>query len=329
MDSEQAILDAAIAWRIRLQHNTANAQDWQAFETWKQAAPMHAVVWERLQALGSHLQRPAASLPPLAATHVLRQAEAAQRRTARRKALMSLGILTTGGLLAWRLHGTSAVQHVLADTSTRRGERHRIALPDGGILLLNTDTAVNIAFTPQFRRIELLSGEIYLTSGHDPQGRPLFVQTRDGRAQALGTRYRVRLLDTHSEVAVDEGAVSLWPHDSPGDTALATLHAGDAALMTPAQVMPLPDDARMDAAAWTEGELSVREMALARFLDELSRHHGTITCDPAVAQWPVSGVFQLSDTRKVLALLSQNLPIEIQITRRWWGGTQTHVRARG
>lgn len=289
---------------------------------------MHAVVWERLQALGAHLHRPAASLPPQAATHVLRQAEAAQRRTARRKALMSLGILTTGGLLAWRLHSTSTVRHMLADASTRHGERHRILLPDGGTLQLNTDTAVNIAFTPQLRRIELLSGEIYLTSGHDPQGRPLFVQTRDGRAQALGTRYRVRLLDTHSEVAVDDGSVSLWPHDSAGGTAQSTLHAGDAALMTPTQVMPLPDDARMDATAWTEGELSVRNMTLARFLDELSRHHGAISCDPAIAQWPVSGVFQLDDTRKVLALLSQYLPIEIRVTRHWWSGTQTHVQAR-
>lgn len=326
--TDQAALDAAIAWRIKLQYNSADAQAWQAFEAWLQAAPLHAQVWERLQALGAKLQRPTSSLPPQAVAQMLRQADAAHTRLSRRKALMAVGGLAVSGALAWQLRQTSAVQHMLADAATQRGERRRLTLPDGGTLILNTDSAVNIAYDAQFRRIELLAGEIYLISGHDAQARPLYVQTRDGRAQALGTRYRVRQFEHYSEVAVDEGAVALWPRDIIGQQAYVTLQAGQAARMTQEDVQALVDDGGLDAAAWTQGSLSVRGMPLANFLQEAARYHGDIQCDPSVARLPVSGVFQLDDTTQLLALLRQSQPIEIDMTRHWWGGKLTRVRAR-
>lgn len=328
--ADPAVLDAAIRWRIQLQYNTADAAAWQAFDAWLRAKPAHALVWERLQALGARLQRPAADLPQEAATRILRQTEAAQVRRSRRKALMSLGVLAAGGWVAWRAGDAPAVQHMFADASTSRGERRRVVLPDGGTLLLNTDTAVDIAYGAQARRIVLLAGEVYLISGNDPMSRPLYVETRNGRAQALGTRYRVRQWDGDSEVAVDEGTVALLPRDGLGGPA-AMLRAGESARMTPQGVhaMGAGNAGVMDGGAWTEGVLSVRDMPLDAFLQELSRYHGAIECDPAVARLKVSGVFQLDDTRKVLALLRQILPVDPQAGRLWWGGRVTRVRTRG
>ncbi|QKQ50269.1 FecR domain-containing protein [Achromobacter denitrificans] len=328
--ADRAVLDEAIRWRIKLQYNTADASAWQAFDAWLRAQPAHALVWERLQALGARLQRPAAEMPGEAAARILRQTEAAQVRRSRRKALMSLGALAAGGWVAWRAGDVPAVRQALADVSTSRGERRRVTLPDGGTLVLNTETAVDIDYGGPVRRIRLLAGEVYVISGHDPLSRPLFVETRDGRAQALGTRYRVRQWDDGSEVAVDEGAVALLPRDGAGEAAGATLRAGESARMTPQGVRALaPAEGRMmDGGAWVEGALSVRDMPLDAFLQELSRYHGAIECDPAVARLPVSGVFQLDDTRKVLALLRQILPVEPQAGRLWWGGRVTQVRAR-
>lgn len=327
--ADRAVLDEAIRWRIKLQYNTADASAWQAFDAWLRAQPAHALVWERLQALGARLQRPAAEMPGEAAARILRQTEAAQARRSRRKALMSLGALAAGGWVAWRAGDVPAVRQALADVSTSRGERRRVALPDGGTLVLNTETAVDIDYGGPVRRIRLLAGEVYVISGHDPLSRPLFVETRDGRAQALGTRYRVRQWDDGSEVAVDKGAVALLPRDGAGEAG-ATLRAGESARMTPQGVRTLaPAEGRvMDGGAWVEGALSVRDMPLDAFLQELSRYHGPIECDPAVARLPVSGVFQLDDTRKVLALLRQILPVEPQAGRLWWGGRVTRVRAR-
>ena len=328
--ADAAVLDAAIQWRIKLQYNSADAHAWQAFDTWLRARPAHAVVWERLQALGARLQRPAADMPPEAVARILRETGAAQGRRARRKVLASLGVLVAGGGLAWRVADTPVAQRLLADVSTARGERRRVTLPDGGTLMLNSDSAVDIDYRGVVRRIALRTGEIYLVSGHDPLSRPLFVETRDGRAQALGTRYRVRQWDDHSEIAVDEGAVALLPRDSGNAPPAATLHAGESAWMMPDRVRAVgPADSRMmDGAAWIEGALSVRDMPLAAFLGELSRYHGAIACDPAVARLRVSGVFQLDDTRKVLALLRQILPVDTREGRQWWGGKVTRVLAR-
>lgn len=326
--TDQATLDAAIAWRIRLQYNVADAQAWQAFDAWLQASPTHAMVWDRLQAMGAILQQPASSLPSQAAARMLRQADAAQTRATRRKVLMSLGILATGGVLAWRLRDEPLVQQLMADVTTPRGQQRRIVLPDGGSLMLNTDTRVNIAYTDQKREIELLVGEIYVISGHDAGARPFFVQTRDGRAQALGTRYRVRQFERYCEVAVDEGAVALWPRDDDSQQAPVTLQAGQTAQMTSGEAHVLTASSTMDANAWTQGSLSVRAMPLAVFLEEVARYHGPIDCDPGVARLPVSGVFQIADTQQLLALLRQSQPIEMETVWHWWGGRRTYVRAR-
>ena len=326
--ADSAILEAAIAWRIKLHHNEADTDAWTDFQRWLHISPEHAQVWERLQRMGERLQPPMGSLSGSDASHILRQAQEQQRRRSRRKMLLSLGIFGASGVLAWRISEAPFVQSLLADAATPVGERRRLSLPDGGVLVLNTDTAVNIVFNAQWRRIELLSGEIYLISGQDPLDRPLFVQTRDGRAQALGTRYRVRQFETGSQVEVNEGSVALWPRDHQGTEAFAVLQAGQSACMTLTGVESVPTQLHNMAVAWVDGALSVRDMPLVNFLQELARYHGVIECAPSVADIKVSGVFQLENTGRVLDLLRQSLPIEVQLGRQWWGGRVTRVVAR-
>jgi transmembrane sensor len=43
------------------------------------------------------------------------------------------------------------------------------------------------------RRIELLKGEVLITTAKDSALRPFIVQTRHGTARALGTRFSVRV----------------------------------------------------------------------------------------------------------------------------------------
>ncbi|MDP0978008.1 FecR family protein, partial [Klebsiella pneumoniae] len=66
-----------------------------------------------------------------------------------------------------------------ADQHTAIGEQRHLTLPDGTRLLINTDSSLNIAFSEHVRRIELLQGEVMITTAKDPAPahRPFIVQT--------------------------------------------------------------------------------------------------------------------------------------------------------
>jgi len=74
-----------------------------------------------------------------------------------------------------------------------------------------------------------------------------------------------------------------------------------------------------NATAWTRGQLVAERMRLADFIDQLARHRpGVLRCDPAVAELPISGVFPLADTDRVLAALSEALPVQVRTVTPYW-----------
>ena len=71
--------------------------------------------------------------------------------------------------------------------------------------------------------------------------------------------------------------------------------------------------------AWLQGVLIAERMPLGEVLAQLARYRsGVVRCDPAVAQLPVDGIFQLNDTGKILALLQLSLPIRVSLRTPYW-----------
>ncbi|MBW6154852.1 FecR domain-containing protein, partial [Pseudomonas aeruginosa] len=75
----------------------------------------------------------------------------------------------------------------LADQRTGVGEQRRLTLPDGSLLTLNTDSAVDLAFDASQRLVRLLRGEIFVDSRADP--RPFRVATAEARLHAGAARF--------------------------------------------------------------------------------------------------------------------------------------------
>ncbi len=46
-----AIIDAAIAWAVKIEFNTPPAHTRDAFDCWLKASPLHARAWRRVQSL--------------------------------------------------------------------------------------------------------------------------------------------------------------------------------------------------------------------------------------------------------------------------------------
>jgi ferric-dicitrate binding protein FerR (iron transport regulator) len=79
---------------------------------------------------------------------------------------------------------SDAWEEWLADLRTATGEQKSF----GTRLVLNTASAVDVAFSSNERLVKLVAGEILITTGRDPSPdfRPFILQTRQGNVRALG-----------------------------------------------------------------------------------------------------------------------------------------------
>ncbi|WP_437883698.1 FecR domain-containing protein [Pseudomonas sp. LRF_L74] len=299
-------------WQVILWSGEVTLQERQDFESWLQADAAHQQAWEALQQACVPLKQ----VPPAIASQALRAAPANNQR---RKLLLGLSLLCGSLAGARLLQQTPQWQTARADYRTPRGETRRFTLPDGTQLTLNTDSAVDLAFSGDTRTLHLLQGEILISTAADPATipRPFIVSSPCGEIRPIGTRFSVRRLEDASgsvQVQVFEGAVELSPRSGPG----SRLEAGQQARFDQhGSTRPLP--ASPSSVAWEKGLLVAEQQRLEDFLGELGRYRtGVLRCTPEVADLRVSGVYPLADTDVVLQALEQALPVRIKRLTRYW-----------
>lgn len=307
-----AVLDEAIGWLVRLQSGNVDARSAADCLAWRQADPLHEVAWQALQASDA-LFRDLPALPGAAGTLARLQGG----RHSRRQALKLLGL----GVVAASATGWGLRQGPLsgwgADYATAIGERRIFALADGTRLQLNTDSAVDVRFSGERRLLLLRRGEIFIDTGKDPDApaghRSFWVESRDARLQAIGTAFGVREEAGRTRLRVEDGVVAI--HSAIGEQRVA---AGEEYLIDQRGGQRVERSA-MNASAWTRGQLVAKRMRLADLARELERYRqGWLNCDPAVADLEVSGVFQLDDSDRALAALSDSLPVRVRRFTPWW-----------
>lgn len=310
------ILGEAADWLVQLHSGTATSADHQAIAQWRNRSLEHAQAWQRAEALLGDFR----TVPANLAMQTLQRASR-QEGLSRRQTLTRLGLLLMAGPLG------IASQHLpweqwTADQRTAVGEQKNLPLPDGSQLLLNTDSAVNIAFNIRERRVLLLNGELLISTAKDPGARPFIVETPQGTACALGTRFCVRTEGSYSEVSVLEGQVVVTPQMLQQST---TLNAGERQRFKLNRV-DAPQSFDVADVSWDKGMLLANNLRLDQLLGELSRYRpGVLRCHPDVAALRVSGAFSLRDTDASLRLLSDTLPLNISRMTRYWLSVEPRV----
>jgi transmembrane sensor len=326
-DIPTSIVDAAIAWCVKIEFGEPAPDTRAAFADWLRKDPRHALAWQRLRTLGGEF----AKVPPTLALNTLDSAAALRRQgrvanARRRTALKVLGSAGIAVCAGWVARDSAPWQRWLADAATATGEQRTLRLDDGSQVTLGTDTAIRIAFASASRVIELRRGEILIATGHDGDvaartgaTRPFRVRTPYGDVRALGTRFVVRLDQSRARISVQEGAVALHPSEGqPPEGSTPIARPGETWLLRADSARPAPAQAfRPDG--WAEGVIEGRNMRLADLLAELSRYRaGHLACDPGVADLPVTGTFHLGNTDNTLRFLAQTLPIELVYRTRFW-----------
>lgn len=182
-------------------------------------------------------------------------------------------------------------------------------------MTFNTDSAVDVTFTRQARRMQLYRGEILVETGSESPRRRFVVDTRLGQLVALGTQFSVREYERDARVAVLQRAVEARPERGGSSQ---RVHAGEQARFDASRV-DAPSPLQTSALSWRQGELVARGMRVADFVEEIGRYRpGFTLCDDAVADLTISGVFSLDDTDWALRSLADGLPVALNYRTACW-----------
>lgn len=309
---KQQILEQAIEWLIRIQENELSSDELEQLRQWQLQSAVHQKVWEKALLLQTKF-----SDVPIDVVIPIVQKVSYSSKQYHKKYLWLLAFVP----LCSSLYFTNQQMQWFADYRSGTGERKSITLPDGGIVLLNASSAIDVDYTNQQRTIRLRKGEIWIETRHDQLNRPFVVNTEQGSAQALGTKYLVKMVPEYSLVTVAQGKVRVSAQQSKQKQ---IVEAGQQLVFNEHHLdqIKLYEESSI---AWTKGFLMVNEMSLKEFVARLQPYQrGMIKTNTDVENIKISGTYPIDHLEKVYAMLAQTYDLKIE---QYAGGYFTHIQA--
>ncbi|WNO07621.1 FecR family protein [Teredinibacter sp. KSP-S5-2] len=203
---------------------------------------------------------------------------------------------------------------------TTVGEQRSVELMDGSSIQINTDTRLEVSYTPELRKIRLVYGEAYFDVAKDKQ-RPFEVYAAAGVVKAVGTAFNVSYLKKRIKVDVAEGIVEVSKpsYTMEGERAssgvLAELGVGQAAGFNE-QVSDLTKgEARLDKIeAWRQNKIYFDDDPLDEVVDEFERYstYRIEIRSQSLKKARVSGIFNVGDHDTFLFTLEKALGAKIR-----------------
>lgn len=295
----ETIAEAARHWVIRTASGSMDQSERERLARWLAADPRHRQAFEREQQFWRDLTvleadlRPAVTVTPLPARR--------RRRFLPLAAAASVALVMV--VLAFRPQG---------DFHTATGEIRTVALEDGSRLILDTDSAVDVHYGAERRRIELRHGRAWVEVTPNKQ-RPFQVWAQGGVAQAVGTAYQVEDRGGSAVVTVTHGVVSVRSpehvggHD--GSRQEVTVRAGQAVAYDRGQPPSGVVDADITAALlWTRGRLELDDLPLDDVLAAIQRYHPgkVLLLDAAAGRRRISAMLSVAELDKGLDALAES-----------------------
>jgi len=306
------VMADAERWYARLKAADCKASERMEFQRW-QAAPEHAAAYaatEKLwRSLGQLAGRP--DLEQLSQQILADTAEHPRSSWRLIAIAASILIILLGGGVFLTIQNRQAPAVVYA---TQSGERSTIKLADGSQLVLNFATELDVRINKKTRRLALHKGEAIFTVAPDDK-RPFKVAAGDGEVTALGTQFQVRNEAKQVAVTLLEGRVAV---ERPKEREHIQLTPGDQVTFT--EAMPEMRQRKVDpevASSWATGRLLFRSTPLSEALEAVNRYSATQIriADPALADLPISGTFEVGDGPSVAFALEALLPVRTVKTR--------------
>ena len=276
-----------------------NIETYNDFRSWLAESPEHQAAFSDAEALLGNVAH------VLKSTHSNTLLQPVRHFTLNNSLAMA-AILLLGCWIAWM----PLTNWLHVDYSTSAGEQKQVQLADGSTVFLNTDTAIAVEFSKNYRHIELLKGQAQFTVAKETN-RSFEVLAGSASVRALGTVFEVyRKFGEAVDVTVSEHAVAVSLNDKP-DSVMLHVETGERLHYLGHGEFSQPEQVNLNQLnAWRRGKLIFKDRPLAEVVTELNRYSKAyiLLQDDALRQLRISGVFP-TDALAVLDVLKQAFSI--------------------
>lgn len=294
----------AYGWVVRFISGEVRAEEIEAFKKWAARSPAHteafdeaSKVWKALDPARSQLLAKASSsvrsenVNPirLSVPRIGRRAMLAGALTA--SAAGAAVLVRVPPLALW-----PSWSELAADYRTHTGEQRKIALSDGVVVELNTQTSIALrSAADSANQIELINGEAMIQT--PKEAAPFTVLAADGRVVASRTRFNVRYDGQSVCVTCLDGFVEV-----ERSARALSLGAGQQTVYS-AQGIGAPVKVNPDiVTAWKDGFIVFDATPIADAITEINRYRRgrVILTNPALGRERFNARFRLENIDRVL-----------------------------
>lgn len=329
LSKDEERMEAANRWVLRIDEGLTE-NDEVALKTWLSADPQNlddfleaAQVWDE----SATLSRLAELFPQAPKRAVWRPRFAAAAASVVLLLAASFFFIPKAGF-----NGIDSVEATVVTSAVQRfetaiGEQSTVVLADGTVVVLNTNSQIDVVYTDRARVLHLLRGEIHVEVFKDPS-RLLSVIAGDRILQAVGTSFSVEITqDQRIDLVVTEGRVVVGVHTPSNQRSvtppiltqsdLNTVTAGEELLMgSGAEVVTSVSAEEIEVKlSWRQGSLTFSSEPLEKALMEMERYTNVkfVFLDEDLKARSVSGRFRAGDVEALLVALRLNFNITHEV----------------
>lgn len=346
----ETIENEAATWLIRLdREQPLDADEKQAFTEWLNRSPAHRQELVEQNKFWSNHDLTKMLLPKAEEIKQSQSDTAKQSFWQRlipmpaKQVALTMFTVTAIGLLSLVLPNDTLLE-TNGVYATVIGEQKTQELADGSVIELNTNSEVEVKFDDEFRNIRLVKGEAHFIVAKN-KDKPFRVYAKQGRVQAVGTEFSIKINPDEIGVLVTEGRVALAALAQQSTQAAKTaltgikpdpfvkgfskqmtlLDAGQRAVLKPfdsfksltsesVSIDNLSDqDYMQEGQAWRDGWLVFSGESLEQVVNEI-RRYSPVTIDivePEIKQLSIGGRFKIGDIDGVMLALENNFGIKV------------------
>ena len=337
-DNRQYIAEQAADWFVRLRDGTPSAQDREAFSEWLLDSPIHmheylaiAQLFGDLSHIDPNKEIDIESLLPadtensnvISLKDITAREEKGDEPVTGKRSRLPRGIaasiisfaIALGGVLWINQNGQQ--QHY----ATAIGEQRSIALDDGSIIEMNTQSKLTVQLDKETRRVHLIKGEVIFDVQRDPD-RPFIVDTGNAQVKVLGTKFNIYKQANNTVVTVLHGKVTVASTQNPTDTNTDDINRS-VELTVGEQVQIAPQRELIEKisvnvqkiTAWQDRRLIFEAQTLEDIVNEFNRYntHRIEVTDSELAKLTLSGVFESNDPDSLIKFLQHIRAINVVV----------------